>query len=324
MLINKKIECVDAGSEYCPCYLAETNDCIVCSHLQGKEFCDCNWNGVCIYQEFYWCNKQKKNIRSTVEAQILQKQILEPDIIIFKIKVTKTLARHLKQPGSYVFIRDPKQPLFFDVPMSIMRVDENKAEIYIAVQLLGAKTKTLLDCSEKILLKGPYWNGLLGLKYLKELKEKNVLIVARGIALAPALLVIEYLLHNKNKITFIMDSGKKEKIFIEDFLHDLNIENLRVNLRTEEGLSIIRNLLTNGEYHVVYSGGSDKVHKRVLKQINICAKNIPLVITNNNKLCCGEGICGSCSLKLQNGSLIKMCKAQIEAEEILKGRTLND
>lgn len=28
--------CVDAGSAYCPCYLAESGECIACSLLRGK------------------------------------------------------------------------------------------------------------------------------------------------------------------------------------------------------------------------------------------------------------------------------------------------
>ena len=72
-MVNQRLECIDAGSEYCPCYLAETDDCIICSHLQGKEFCDCNWNGVCVYQDFCWLNEKKKDIRKTIEAQIVDK-----------------------------------------------------------------------------------------------------------------------------------------------------------------------------------------------------------------------------------------------------------
>ena len=46
--------CIDCGTEFCPCKLAETGECILCSQLQGEHFCDClNWNGVCIYQELY-------------------------------------------------------------------------------------------------------------------------------------------------------------------------------------------------------------------------------------------------------------------------------
>lgn len=42
------IDCIDAGTEFCPCHLAEEGECILCSQLHGKCFCDCvNWKGVC-------------------------------------------------------------------------------------------------------------------------------------------------------------------------------------------------------------------------------------------------------------------------------------
>ncbi|QEK12196.1 hypothetical protein FQB35_07305 [Crassaminicella thermophila] len=207
-MINERVECIDAGSEYCPCYLAETNDCIMCAHLQGKSFCDCSWSGVCIYQEFYWCGNKKKYERKEFKGKIIEKKYISEDVMIFKIAVTKTLARQLKQPGSYVFIRELDKPLFFNVPMSIMNADEYKGEIDIAVKVLGIKTKTLMECDKEIFVKGPYWNGVLGLKNLKSTKEKNVLVVARGVALAPSVLAIKYLLKNKNAITFCNRSGK--------------------------------------------------------------------------------------------------------------------
>lgn len=40
------IDCIDAGTEFCPCHLAEEGECILCSQLHGKCFCDCvNWKG---------------------------------------------------------------------------------------------------------------------------------------------------------------------------------------------------------------------------------------------------------------------------------------
>ena len=69
--------------------------------------------------------------------------------------------------------------------------------------------------------------------------------------MAPALLVIEYLLSHKNKVTFMMDPGKWEN-FIEDYLHDSDIEVLRVNLRAEEGLAMVKNLLLFTERILLY------------------------------------------------------------------------
>ena len=48
-MFKETIDCIDAGSEFCPCHLAESGECILCSQLQGSHFCDClNWKGVCI------------------------------------------------------------------------------------------------------------------------------------------------------------------------------------------------------------------------------------------------------------------------------------
>ena len=63
------IDCIDAGTEYCPCHLAETGDCILCSELCSKTFCDCvNWKGTCIYikNSFGMVKKPKKEERHIV------------------------------------------------------------------------------------------------------------------------------------------------------------------------------------------------------------------------------------------------------------------
>ena len=65
-MFKETIDCIDAGSEFCPCHLAESGECILCSQLQGSHFCDClNWKGVCIYQELYnYCIKAKEQRKS--------------------------------------------------------------------------------------------------------------------------------------------------------------------------------------------------------------------------------------------------------------------
>ncbi|WP_132241515.1 sulfide/dihydroorotate dehydrogenase-like FAD/NAD-binding protein [Marinisporobacter balticus] len=320
---TERLECIDAGSEYCPCYLAQTNECITCSHLQGEDFCDCNWRGVCIYQEFYWCSNKKKDQREVIKGKIIEKKMVHEEIMILKIAVTKTLARQLKHPGAYVFLRDWQSPHFFDVPMSIMDADEQKGEIYIAVQIIGAKTKALLACEDKILVKGPYWNGVLGLKNLKSTKKEKVLLVSRGIALAPSVLALKHLLKNKNKITFVIDPGKLHAVFIKNYIKDLNIETVELNLKEEKGLKHLEKIIKTGNYDLVYSAGSDRFHKRVENQINQLDEKVKFVITNNSKMCCGEGVCGACSCKTKNGTIVKMCKTQLEVREALEGGKVN-
>ncbi len=316
---TENFTCIDSGSEYCPCYLAETNDCLVCTHLQGKGFCDCSWSGVCIYQDFYWCGEKKKSYRAECEGLILEKELISDKGIVYKIKVSKTLARQLKNPGSYIFMRDPEKPTSFNVPMSIMSADEYKGEIEVAVEFVGVKTKSLLDCGETISVKGPFWNGVLGLKELKKTSKENVLIVSRGIAIAPTLLVIKYLLKNNNKVTFLVDSGKLGEIFILDRLKDLDINLLEFNLRTEGGLDKLKSYIHSNEFSLIFSGGADKLHRIILDELDTFKNDIKYAATNNNSICCGEGICGSCVTKTIDGKKVKMCKCQLDTSESLGG-----
>lgn len=312
--MKKKVryECIDAGSEYCPCYLAETNDCITCSHLQGKEFCDCEWRGVCIYQEYTWNKKRAKGTRNTVEAKILNMKKIGDNLIILNILVGKTLARQLKQPGSYVFIRPKNKPQYFDVPMSIMDSNDYSGEIKIAIQIIGSKTKTFLDIKDSILIRGPYWNGLLGLKELKKQKNSNTLVVARGAGLSPAVLVSKYLIKNQNKVTLIMDKGKISEYFVSPYINDLNIISIETDMVGEKGQLLLEELIKNNNYNLCYSGGSNTQHQEINNLLKKLSPETKFIMSNNKEICCGEGICGSCSMKIGE-EVIKACKTQIGA-----------
>jgi NAD(P)H-flavin reductase len=320
---NKIVTCIDAGSEYCPCYLAESDECITCSQLQGNSFCDCNWSGVCIYQEYAWCGMKKKTPREAIESEIIERKQIGDDVLVLRIGVSKTLARQLKQPGSYVFLRHPEKPMIFDVPMSIMAADAEKGEIAIAIHILGVKTKSLLACDDKILLKGPYWNGLIGYKDLKNVTNQNVLVIGRGIALAPAILAIQYLLHNKNKVTFIIDQGRTGSAFINESIAALEIDRHYLNLRSTGGLEKLNQILAEGTYSLVYSGGSDFLHEVIKDRLSRLGRPVKMVAINNHELCCGEGVCGSCTARTLNGQRVKMCKSQIDIEEMIEGGNCN-
>ncbi|SKC72779.1 sulfide/dihydroorotate dehydrogenase-like FAD/NAD-binding protein [Maledivibacter halophilus] len=317
--MSKKIiyECIDAGSDYCPCYLAETNDCITCSHLQGMEFCDCNWRGVCILTEYTWNGKKAKLPRKNFEARILDKKIIGDNLIIFKLITTKTFARYLKQPGSYVFIRDPHKPEYFDTPMSIMYANDRSGQIDIAVQIIGTKTKTLLETNEKLIVRGPYWNGILGLKELKTFKDSNALIIARGVALAPSVNILNYLIRNNNRITLIMDKGKFEDLFITDYIDENRILTIETNILEEKGKLLIQELIRNNSYDLCFSGGSDIQHKEIKGFLNELSPDTNFVVTNNKEICCGEGICGACCIKIGD-EILKACKSQIDTAWIFR------
>lgn len=320
--MKKFFKCIDAGGEYCPCYLAETNDCITCSILQGKNFCDCNWNGTCIYQEYVWNGNKMKTPRKSIEVDIVEKVKISENCYQLKFKVTKTLARQLKQPGSYVFLRNLGTEQYFDLPMSIMDVDENSGYIWIAYQIVGSKTKRLDLAKDKILLRGPYYNGLIGQKSLKPLYQDHCLIVCKGIAQAPSALLVKYLLKKHCFVTILIDKGKVNKVFIKDIIKNDNVNIVEDSIMSDSGKYLIKSMLSDCKFKFVFLGGSDPLQHRIIDIIDELKVNPLLASTNNNEICCGEGVCGACSKRLKEGGTVKTCKTQLSVRENIRRRVI--
>lgn len=320
--MHKRLGCIDAGSEYCPCYLAETNNCIICTQLQGKEFCDCNWSGICILQELAMNGKKIKKQRDYNIGIIEEIHQVGNNSFILKIKVDKTLASQLKEPGSYVFLRNSNLPQYFDVPMSVMKSDELNETITIAFKTIGTKTNQLKNSKEIILIKGPYWNGVLGLDYIKKVKRENCLVVARGISQATSLLTIEKLIENNNNVTLILDKGNVGEIFISDYIKGMSINIFEANLMSKECKDLIRQILVNNNIELIFSAGSDLLHMEIIKLIDEVEVKPYLAVTNNTEICCGEGVCGGCITRIKNEGRVKPCKAQIDARKLIERRVL--
>lgn len=317
-----RLECIDAGSDFCPCYLAELNECITCSHLQGKQFCDCNWRGVCIYQEYVWSGYKAKSTRNTILSQIINRQIISDDVFILTLSVPNKLARELNEPGSYVFLRGYQSPSFFNTPISIMYSEETKNEIKIAIQINGPKTKLIKESSDKVYLRGPYWNGLFGNRYIKGTRNSKCLVVLRGIAQAPGVIVINKLLQNNNNVIVIIDNGKIMNNFIFDYLVNKDLQILETNLLTNEGQNLLRDIIFDKELKFIYSGGSDEQHLNILNFIDKYNKDAYLTVSNNNIICCGEGICGSCKVEI-DGQKVRSCKVQLDIRKAIERRILH-
>ena len=209
--------CIDAGSEYCPCHLAKMGECIICSQLSGKGFCDCkNWKGTCILQEYYRNGNKPKSQRKTYMGTIIEKGYEDKGILKLKIKAPLPLIKGLKRLGSFVFIRSESSLEFYDCPISILETDEDEEVIVVAIEIRGIKTKTIesINEGENILLRGPFWNGIFGITKLSKLKDDKVIIIGRGIGIAPLIPVLKDLISRNNEVFLILDKGNfKKEIF---------------------------------------------------------------------------------------------------------------
>lgn len=318
-------DCIDAGSEYCPCPLSETGDCILCSHLCNTSFCDCkNWRGVCIYNDFLNNNSKAKELRKTFSCKIVEKNLISTDLVIFKIQVLGSLASKLVNPGSFVFIRNPKSGTYYDVPISIMECDTSSNIITLAIEIKGIKTKTLneLNIDDEILIRGPYWNGVLGIKNVNKLRDKKILSICRGIGFAPLIPVIKRLYSQGNEIILLLDLATMKFGEVYKLLNKYDIKTIEINSLdngelTAELKSNINEILKTNEISLIHIDGPDILISDV---IDFLGDTYKYSCCNNAKMCCGEGICGTCSTRYEGKVVKKLCKVQIDPKYIFEGR----
>lgn len=320
-MLNPFIEkCIDINTEFCPCLLADTNHCTFCSKLQGKETCDCNWSGVCIFYEKYWQDKYKKSNQITQriieECIALKQEQIGTKTYQLEFCVSKELAKKLDRPGSFVFLRRLSDPACSHFPVGVMKVNDTK--ITVAIEAVGAKSsRFLLNSQEKIHVRGPYYNGVLGKPWIDSLADSTVVVVAGGIGQAPALPILKQLLVNNNKIYLIAAPGKVQEIFIKpDVKHKL-ITLYGVTTLRGEGFAIFHDLLKR-DIALVISAGPDAQHSGIIRLMHDNNINIPMAATNNAVMCCGEGLCGSCCQLTQGNKTVKMCKTQLNYQDLIQ------
>lgn len=328
-MIREATDCIDAGSEFCPCKLAETGECIICSQMHGKCFCDCsNWKGVCIYQEFFNNGMKAKKGRDKYSSKILSIDNYKNDLLLIKLDVPHKLALQLINPGSYIFVC-PDENMYFDTPISILESDSDKNIITLAVEVRGIKTKKLLDFKEgdKINIRAPYWNGVFGIKNIEKQNGTNCLVLGKGIGLAPMIPVIRRLKLQDCNVSVGIDYSSLDKEFIDEFISKYDTKNNEINLLdkgelTKECKKLIKDSLDSGTNYI-HTAGADILSLRVIEFLDsLNRKDVLLSCCNNFKMCCGEGICGACTARYKGHRVKRFCKVQTDPRSIFEERRL--
>lgn len=329
-MFKETIDCIDAGSEFCPCHLAESGECILCSQLQGNHFCDClNWKGVCIYQEFYDNGNKAKEQRKTYTCKVSEKILYPDDILLIKFEAPHKLVIDLARPGSFIFVRS-EENVYFDVPISILESDIETNIISIMIEVRGIKTKQLLNIKAggNITIRGPYWNGVFGLKNIGKQKNNETLVIARGIGMAPMMPVIEKLIENGNSVTLLLDKQPFKDIYVSEWLDKLNIVPQEMNLiekgqLSPEGKVAIKSIVKYNNISLIHIAGADILTYSIIDFLDSLERqDIDLSCCNNFKMCCGEGVCGSCTARFSGHRVKRFCKVQASPRGIFEGRRL--
>ncbi len=311
----KTLSCADSGSKYCPCHLAYSKDCIRCNMLNKNETCDCIWQGVCIYNEVNHNKNSKVIERQEYLCDIEAMTLIEENTYLIKIKIPKELSKDLRSPGAYVFIKGKdKESNIFSAPISVLDVDLEKNTLEVIIKQVGIKTKGIIN-SDQVYIKGPYFNGLFGIKDIKSMSKSNCLVILNGLSQVNSINVIQRLIENNNKVdVFINHNGVILDNVIQK-IYDLGASIYHIDI--EEDKEFIADYIKSNDIKLVYSGASNRFNKEIMNIVDAIDENIKLAVSNNNLICCGEGICGACCIDL-NGVKVKSCKTQINSREYLK------
>ena len=192
--------CADVGTRNCPCPLAETGDCLVCSRLSGARECSCRWAGVCVYNEYMQNGSMVRTKRKARSTEILQRLRQGDDLLMLQLRVPRGFALEASRPGSFLFLKPPGAPEMTSVPVSVMAADVERESLWVILKIISAKTKALAACEDFLEMRGIYRSGLLGkgVAGMLDLHDPGIsvrkrwLILTKGVGFAPAVNLIRW------------------------------------------------------------------------------------------------------------------------------------
>ena len=322
MIINGL--CADYGSRYCPCILAETGGCVVCSQVNGKDFCDCKASGgICVKEELLRNGGKARPGRETYVCEVTTVMHHE-GLVFLRVQVPPVLESEVKRPGGFVFVRRQDASSWYDVPISVQYEEMNVGTIGMTILLRGVKTLPFREIAagDTLLVRGPYMNGLLGLQQLEMQQAGRCLVLAKGIGLLPSVSVARYLQSRRNGVAVCVDEGgfpaSIQKFCLD--LFELSYEPLTL-LDAEGRLSVevrrrIERFATDGG-ELIHVGASEYVIRLVADYLaSIGRLDVRLSACNNARMCCGEGVCGACTDVTADKRVIHHCKERVNVRKI--------
>ena len=304
-------KCVDLGSERCPCNLMESGQCYMCNLIKtGKCNCSSSWQGVCPYNEYLQYGKKTTKNAVVRIFKIYKIKSYSPTLTVITIETPIAFALKSRELGAFLMLNWKS----WFVPISVLRVTleyENQVGyIDLAVNATGPKTIGLLKASvvgQELMVKGPFYSGVLGRKVF----QKNVesIIIAKGIAVMPLINIKDKL--KGSVLYFGLDTSKLPQAFLDKYLKDIAFEKIDLE---KDIFEISENIKERYGYYMgahnekpnIFFMMSPHYIGRLLSLSNFNENKV--ILPNHSNMCCGEGVCGSCSYTDEKGVTVKKCK----------------
>ena len=307
--------CIDAGREGCPCVLAQSGNCLVCSRLGGGSCDDCCWQGTCIYTLYEQSRRRVVLERQARALEIEEVRHYGPNFKVFVLKADKGYCQKAQSAGAYVFVKRPEDHDWFGAPISILKSEPDRELLHLAISACGPKTSRILEETKKLSVRGIYYNALAGHGNLLADPEETF-IFAKGVAIAPLRNYLDggsrYRQYFQNLQAYI-DLDKISMDFLKDYFGDLMAEAIQIRDFAKEGLCSLEQL----DYLEMQAQTRARINVMALTSPyyaghiqRAVGENKTILRPNEGNMCCGEGICGACTEVDQRGRTVHRCKAK--------------
>lgn len=317
--------CSNYATDTCPCILAESGKCIVCSMCRGEDFCTCSDAvSFCILQELVNNGGRAKKQHHSMRCEV--RYVKEYDDVFRFIRIAVPNAGDFKKLGAFVFVRVNENP-FFDVPMSVLYDDYGSDTIGLIMQMVGIKTESFRSIREGdfVYVRGPYYSGMQGRSAVSHLHDSRAAVVCRGIGVIPSLHVIRALWQNHNTVDVYLDWGRFSKRVLDYYkeLKEIHVNEVAISDQDGELTDEFHKIAAkagDGDVGLIHLGLSDHLLKKAIDVIEQSDPHhrTPISCINNSHICCGEGICGACTKDAGAEKTVRLCKEQLDIREYKK------
>lgn len=168
-------QCGSYGSEDCPCVLSTLKECLVCSHLQGKEFCDCEWNKYCVYINYLHNRREFQRDSRDFSEPVRHLVMGTAGLRVFLTAPPPVLDMAKNLHGALL---RPMSPDRIEIPAVVLSVYPDHGLLSLAVNTRSRDVKsTLLNAHFFELCPGES-PAFAGLPLMQGITGQNVLVAA--------------------------------------------------------------------------------------------------------------------------------------------------
>ncbi len=246
--------CGSYGSAGCPCVLSVLKECLVCSHLQGKEFCDCQWSKYCVFINFIHDRKFFFASHQDFLAPVRRLNMGGCGCRVFLTAPRPVLG---EAANLRLAMLKSRPPLDLEIPAVVLSAYPEQGLISIAANLPDGIADNFSESSRFDLVLGEK-TAITGLDQLKGVTGKRVLVVAEDFGQLLVEALVKKHLSPGNQVTAILSHSLPA---INRKLEEMAVDYRVSGPISAEGLA--GEMPGERPYDLCFSLGSPRLHREV-------------------------------------------------------------